>query len=675
MKLISLTLKEFKGVTDFTLQLDGKNATVYGENGAGKSSLADAYTFLLTGKNRDGDAFDPFPVDKEGKRKNQGQEPTVEAEFLYDDGDENRFTLTRQLNEKWTKRTGKDEKSYTGDETLCWVDGAPHKIGEYNAFIAQKFCADDMLRILTILGHFNRLESKVQRPYLFDLFGDMTDIEIVNADPTLSELAAEIGNRTVDGYKKMVKAHLSESEKEIEKLDIKIGASAKFLHDEIDVEVAKNKISKIGVELATLRYDLANDKSDPTEDIRRQLSNVEQSIKNENFEWHQYIASNTANHDRQYAEHLRALESELNKYKLDLKDITGNIQRGENCVSQINADIQLKRDLWNAQKKAWDDKNAETFVVDDENCPTCGQTFPAEKIQEMQANWNERKSEKLSQMSAHLSQIQESGKALAVELKKCNDALDGLRQKLEKIQAAHGVAEEQYTQFKASKNPYEPTRETMEDHAAKLKELQATIVELEEQLTSADNGECPDKTVAKERVAELETQLKEQQKLVATAKASEDAQQLMDGYEAKQKELATVRDHAAKMINLCNEFEKAKSNLQVLSINDSFKITRFKLFKDFKTSTEVEPDCITMAVNDRGALVKHGSSQSNRALDFASDMDIIVTFSKALGLSFPIFVDDGEGVFSNYGVTPGDTQCIRLIAIENADGLTVEVEE
>lgn len=54
MKLNKLTLRNFKGVTDFTLDIGGNNASVYGDNSTGKTTLYDAFLWLLFGKNSAG---------------------------------------------------------------------------------------------------------------------------------------------------------------------------------------------------------------------------------------------------------------------------------------------------------------------------------------------------------------------------------------------------------------------------------------------------------------------------------------------------------------------------------------------------------------------------------------------------------------------------------------------
>ncbi|MDP5277250.1 ATP-binding protein, partial [Chengkuizengella axinellae] len=50
IQLLSLKLRNFKGVRDFSLESQG-DTSVYGDNEAGKTSLFDAFTWLMFDKN------------------------------------------------------------------------------------------------------------------------------------------------------------------------------------------------------------------------------------------------------------------------------------------------------------------------------------------------------------------------------------------------------------------------------------------------------------------------------------------------------------------------------------------------------------------------------------------------------------------------------------------------
>ena len=53
LRLLQLRLSNFKGIKDFTLDIDGRNASIMGNNATGKTSLFDAFVYLLFGKDSD----------------------------------------------------------------------------------------------------------------------------------------------------------------------------------------------------------------------------------------------------------------------------------------------------------------------------------------------------------------------------------------------------------------------------------------------------------------------------------------------------------------------------------------------------------------------------------------------------------------------------------------------
>lgn len=50
MKLVKLKLSNFKGIKSFELDAGGKNVNIYGDNATGKTTLADAFMWLLFDK-------------------------------------------------------------------------------------------------------------------------------------------------------------------------------------------------------------------------------------------------------------------------------------------------------------------------------------------------------------------------------------------------------------------------------------------------------------------------------------------------------------------------------------------------------------------------------------------------------------------------------------------------
>ena len=63
-----LTLRNFKGHGEFTLTTTGLVTQVFGNNGLGKTTIADAYNWLLFDKDSTGKKdFDIKPLDSKGQ--------------------------------------------------------------------------------------------------------------------------------------------------------------------------------------------------------------------------------------------------------------------------------------------------------------------------------------------------------------------------------------------------------------------------------------------------------------------------------------------------------------------------------------------------------------------------------------------------------------------------------
>lgn len=103
MRLLNLKITNFKGIRSFELPVDGNNAIIHGTNGAGKTSLFDAYTWLLFGKDSNGRSETSFEVKPYGS---SGLTVEVIGEFEHNG---QTFTLSKTLAEKFAKINGEDE--------------------------------------------------------------------------------------------------------------------------------------------------------------------------------------------------------------------------------------------------------------------------------------------------------------------------------------------------------------------------------------------------------------------------------------------------------------------------------------------------------------------------------------------------------------------------------------
>ena len=117
MKLISLELTNFKNVKHFILEADGEDKNVYGKNGVGKTTLADAYYWFLTDKSSLDKKLDNDIkiADKltGNPMQDGGIEHSVEAVVELENNGTGYFS--KIYKEKWTKQNGR------ADKRICWT--------------------------------------------------------------------------------------------------------------------------------------------------------------------------------------------------------------------------------------------------------------------------------------------------------------------------------------------------------------------------------------------------------------------------------------------------------------------------------------------------------------------------------------------------------------------------
>lgn len=97
IRLVELRLWNFKGISEFVFKPEGRDCSVYGDNETGKTTLMDAFTWLLFGKDSLNQADFELKTIKGGEVIH-GLENEVTAKLTPD------ISFTKRLTEKWTKK-------------------------------------------------------------------------------------------------------------------------------------------------------------------------------------------------------------------------------------------------------------------------------------------------------------------------------------------------------------------------------------------------------------------------------------------------------------------------------------------------------------------------------------------------------------------------------------------
>src|SRR5699024_2397853 len=128
IKLLNLKLTNFKGIKSLDVDLKGNDASIYGDNATGKTTVFDAFVWLLFNKDSQNKSdFQIKTMENDEVIHNLNHE--VEAELLVD-GDE--LQLKKVFKEKWTKPRGQIEHIFGGHTTDYYINEVPSKKKEYD---------------------------------------------------------------------------------------------------------------------------------------------------------------------------------------------------------------------------------------------------------------------------------------------------------------------------------------------------------------------------------------------------------------------------------------------------------------------------------------------------------------------------------------------------------------
>ena len=518
IKIKTLKLENFKGIKDLTI--DFKDTTnIYGDNAVGKTTIFDAYSWLLWDKdslNRKDFAIKPY--DKNGEEVHN-LESVVEGDFSFDDTDLN---LKKIYKEVWTKKRGSTQAEFTGHTTDYYINAVPVKKKEYNERI-KSVLSEDNFNLLSNPLYFNQFLVKTERrEILLSLIEDVKPEDIIAKNEDLEDL--DLKTYTVDELKKIAKDSARKINKDIESIPARIDELDKSKIHDIDFDALEFRkrstlpaIKEIDEKLAdaSKMAEGMTEISDKIADLQKEKSDLAENYQNKCFEVN-LLNKNVL------------LEKEHDKLTLE----------------EAKKNIEKLKDLVEKAREEWQEVHKEQYQGDFK-CPTCGQDLLPDQIEKTMANFNKKKSEKLVS-------IEEKAKDLKIKIEEC-----------EKLIAIYEVKE-----YKEEDLPIEPIR------------LQEIDKELDEAKAKLSDFSLDNKKDLLEKKDSLNADLEEINKKLSLQGQNEKIDERIKELEKQEKELAKAYEEQQRIIYLCEEYTKTYVDLVSDKINDSFDMVKFKLFEN-----------------------------------------------------------------------------------------------
>lgn len=640
MKLVNLKLRNFKGLKEFELTPGGESLSIFGDNGTGKTTLFDAFCWLLFDKDSaNRKDFEIKTLGPDGQAAH-GLEHEVEG-VLEVNGKQ--VILRKVYSETWAKKRGSAEKEFTGHTTSHFVDGVPTKKAEYDGRIAS-IVDEDAFKLLTNPRHFNEvLHWQDRRKLLLEICGDLSDADVISSDSKLDKLPEILKGRSLDDHRKVIMARRSEINKDIELIPVRISEVERGLPPIVDDPSTYAELESLRTGRSTKAEELANYQAGGAiAEKNKQLSLIQTEItKAERERWTQAAdqAQSQKMNLRTLQEQAIAIESQTAARKAVLKD-------KQTSVNEYEAKLEGLREEWHTI-------NSETLVIDEtDTCPTCGQSLPPEQIEAA------RETARDAFNLAHASKLQaitDVGHAL-------NSTLDQLVIQMGDLQLQITTGEKELA---AMNDKQDTLRAAITEEAPNLPTYVALLEKksaMEQEIIDLQKTNSPAIQGIKEDIAAFDTKIAACEQVIALGKQREAGLRRIEELKADERKLAKEFEKLEAELYLTEQFIRTKVSLLESRINSRFGMARFKLFNQL-VNGGIEEVCETMYLG-----VPYGSALNNSAR-INIGLDIINTLSKHFQFDAPIWIDNAEAV-TDLLQTHG--QQIRLYVSEPDKVLRIE---
>ena len=636
IKLKNLELKNFKGIKELTLNF-GKTTNVYGDNGTGKTTIFDAFTWLLFDKDsQDRTTFEIKTLDSNGEVIHGLDHQVIGT--LEVDG--RNITLTKIFKEKWIKKRGEAERQLTGHETLYYIDEVPVKQSEYKAKI-NGIIDENLFKLISNPLYFGmNLKWQDRRKTILDIIGDIDWNDVITYNPELKPLVPSLNDIDIDTLKKTIAARKRKLNDDIKSIPFRIDECNNSIV-EIDFDALEFRKRSLVPAIESLEEQLIDNSKINDEYLKEK--NLVYKLKDK-LRSIEYKAKNEAQLP------LKKLYEELSECEREISKNENMISRLTNTTQNMNAEIaSIDKQLHELRDK-WTIVNQETLTISEDEfiCPTCRRQFEASDIeakkQEFQENFNQNKSNKLAEINSKGKIKKSKMEELTLKLDKSNQEVEIYNSKLDELYNAKSELNEKINNFNQEVN-----LESNEEY----QQVKAQVNDIETKLAEPKDGGILIREI-KEKKNSLERDLEQVNHDLGLKEQNEKLKSRIKELEEQEQRLAQQIAKLEGQDFLCDKYIKTKVELLENSINEKFKFVSFKLFNTL----------VNGAVEECCEALIHGVpfSNANKASQINAGLDIINALCNHYGVEAPIFIDNRESINEIIDI---NSQVINLVVSQD----------
>ena len=638
--LSKLHIRDFKKINDLEIDF-AQQTTIAGTNGVGKSTIFDAYTWLLYGKNsHDQQDFSIKRLDSDGKVIHN-LVASVRGVFILDS---DVIELERRYKEKWTKKRGNEHEELTGHTTEYFIDQIPKSKGEFDTYV-KGMISDTIAKIISSPLYFNeKMKWQERREILTSIAGDTTPEDVLNFASAEFKSANEL-------------LALLEARKSLTDEKTRIASERKRLKEQLDgiapkiEELTSMTVTELdAAELNTKKAELNTAK----EQINTQLESIAEQNKaeqqkvidsnNQLYKWQDEYTKAKRELLKDHNDRAQAYEKRKAELRLEIQQIEFALSENGSAENEIEPNFLVLTKLQAKLKEKYQAEKDKEFAPIAESCPCCQRPMESNE-QEQLERFNLAKANAIKQIVAEAQDVK-------IKIDECSGAIEVLGQKKAKLTAERAAKETYYKEVEASF--------VVEQEPSDTPDMVALKNAIDNRKTYTPEAVC--NNALKQEREQLDEQIKEVEaslaKLSHIAGINTRIAELSENKRLLAQQIASLERVAFQI----DAYEKAHIELVESRVNAKFAIVKWKMF-DEQINGVLAPTC-EATVNGTPY------NDLNTAMKINAGLDVINALNYHFGMFAPVFIDARESIVE---IIETDCQVISLQVDKAFDELTVIV--
>lgn len=659
-----LKLLNFCGIRELEVNFGEDLTVISGKNGIGKSTIANALTYVLFGTDLKGNTFDIKTFDRD---HNIIPEIEHSAELTLrciepDDvpGEHDDFVFKRTLTDSWKGDKCTNTYKYFINDEVCTA-------GEFKKCV-DSICPEVTFRLCSSATDFVSRPWAEQRKFLQQLVPEITADAITQGDTKYDFVLEALKKQDIETLVHHIKYKRTEIQKQLDEVPIRLQELNKTLPDAEDWEDLKKQQDFKELQRASVLDKIASCKNGGAAQVRNEGIRKQLEFQRNRIDQMEKGARRMSGEEEvKHGSDLITARTAKSKAQAMVDELQAKMEGFTETELHIKQQLEYLQTQKKDGAQQYDEASAEQWQWDDNEsfCPHCGQPYPVEKLlqikRESEDRFNERKAKQLKELvtlagniKSDINKHQSLLEQLDADRTTTTNQLTEAHKSLKDAKAHYAEVEKEeprgYTMILAENENY---KQACEEVKRLEDELNAPVAEDEEQKKLLADLENQSKTLYGE-IESLRSRLAKEEQYDHVTSLIEECKKNKETYQNQ-------LDDLDEKLDIATDYYQHSCSLLEEEVNKHFKFVQWSLFK---TNLDGDKKPFCECYHDGVPY-----SRLNGAAKVNAGIDIAYTIAQFYDVSVPMILDECES--NLHPIKRTGNQQIRLY-VSKDDKLKVE---